>query len=1041
MSRRLGAGTITFFTRHKVAANLLMLMMILGGVWALLHLNTQFFPTFSLQYVTVNVEWPSASAEDVENSIINPLEIELRSVDHVKKMFASATIGNARIVMEFKQSTDMGRALEQVKEKVSLVRNLPEESREPIIVRVENFEPVAKLLITGSTLRELRPFIFKFERELLDRGIAKTDIFGLPEQEIAIQVPTAKLVEFNRSLVDVANKINELSKDIPAGIVGRGQYAQQLRSLEQGRSIKDFEALPLYTDQTGRIIRLKDIADVQLQDRENEVRVYDNGKSAVVMQLFRTENTDSLKSAKILQSWLQNVRKQLPPSIQIKPYDQTWNAIKERINLLLFNGGGGLILIIIVLLIFLSLRIAWWTSAGIAISFLAALSLLYLFNSSINMISLFAFIMGLGIVIDDTIVVSEETQSQYQQGQDPVRSAEIGALRMLRPIIAASLTTVCAFIPLLLIGDNIGQILRDIPIVIISLIIASVIECFLILPNHLSISLQHSKKQTNGKFRLWFDSKFATFRDGFFRKVVTLAIEFRWVTIASALGILIITIGIVASGYINFNFFLNPEGRMIQANAKFVAGTPPAEVRNFSHTLEKTFYKTLAEFNKKEGKNILSAAVSYENLAPSTSFNDPATKNKGEEYTSLQVEFISPDKRDTLNKDFINAWRKNVKLPPGIENFTIIKRQVGLPGKDIDINITGSNLQNIKSASNGLIQALQTFEGVSDVEDNLPYGQNQLVFDLTHEGEALGLTIADVAKQIRAAYSGSVAQIYHSTNEEIEVRVMLPEAERHSLAKLRELPIITKDKHAVPLGTVVRLISQTGFDIIRHTNTKLSVNIMAEVDSDITNTNKIFTSLRANTLPQLEKKYNVRFNFEGKNEEQKGTIKDMEYGGLLAIILIFIILAWTFSSYTLPIIVMLAIPLGITGAILGHLIMHLDITILSLFGILGLTGIIVNDSIILMIRYTELRGKDMSVHDAIVGAACQRLRAVLLTSITTIVGLTPLLFERSLQAQFLIPMATSIAFGLAYGTLLILLVIPASLVAFESFKHKNTNDI
>ncbi len=1029
---------IAFFARHKVAGNLLMFLILIAGTFALLKLNTQFFPTFHLELITINVPWPSASAEDVERSIINPLELELRNVDHLKKMSSKATVGDADITLEFKQGTDMSLALEQVKERVAQVRNLPEDSEEPQITRVENFERIAKLLITGPNLKELRPRIHQMERELLDRGIAKVTVTGLPEEEIAIQIPSARLAELNRSLTNIADKVAALSKDLPAGTVGRGQFATQLRSLDQRRSIKEFEKLPIITGQDGRVLRLGDIAIIERQPRENEVKVFVNSHPAVEMTLYRSETTNALHSAKVLQQWLKVTRPTLPKSVNIQVYYKVWQHIQERINLLLKNGLTGLILIIIILFLFLNSRVAFWACVGIAIAFFGAFGVLYAFGGSINMISLFAFIMGFGIVVDDNIVVSEQTITKYQSGDAADDAAIFGATKMLKPVLASSLTTISAFIPLALITTYIGKLLGDIPLVVISLIIASLIECFLILPSHLSHSLARLQHHRENRFREWFDSKFNHFNYQYFRPAVKLAAQHYMTTISLALAILLFAIGLIVSGHINFTFFINPEGRLIQTNIKFLAGTPQKEIRNFLDELYTTLMATEAQLRKKEGKDIIAATVTYYNLIPSSSSNDPGLKSRGEEYASMNVELLSPDQRRTRNKDFIETWRKKITLPPGIERFTIVQRRAGIPGKDLDIRLSGSNAAVLKQAANSLKNTLKNYQGISDIEDNLPYGQKQLIFKLTHEGEALGLTINEVGQQLRAAYSGKLAQVYHLANDEIEVRVMLPRAERDSLNSLQQLPIITSQGQTVPLGTVVQLQSQAGFDILRHTDNQLSVNVSAEVDTRITNANKVINSLKQQTIPELERKYGIKTDFEGKNEEQELTLIDMEIGAAIALFLIYIILAWTFSSYAIPFIVMLAIPLGVTGAILGHVIMQLNLNILSLFGVLGLTGIIVNDSIILVLRYVDLKHKhDGEVLQTICEAACQRMRPVILTSITTIAGLSPLLFERSLQAQFLIPMATSIAFGLAYGTFLILLVIPASINVYEKLTTRH----
>ena len=480
-------------------------------------------------------------------------------------------------------------------------------------------------------------------------------------------------------------------------------------------------------------------------------------------------------------------------------------------------------------------------------------------------------------------------------------------------------------------------------------------------------------------------------------------------------------------GHINFSFFPAPEGNNIYANVEFGAGTPTEKIDAFLQHLNQTLRETEKEF-KKNGDDVLKIAVTYHNR---NATRDREQINYGEQYGAVAIELISTEKREIGNKAFIEAWRKRVQLPAGIENFTITSPRGGPPGKDIDIVFSNTNIRDLKKASLDLQHALSAFAGVSDIKDNTPFAQEQLIYSLTPVGKTIGLTIQSVGRQLRAAFNGEIAQIYHEPNEEIEVTVMLPPKERYSIATLEHLPIVTQGNEVVPLGTVVQLRHHRSPDVLRHTDTKLTTHVTAEVDLNITNANKVISKLDKTTIPSLIEKYNVHVKYEGKAEEQQETFDDMKYGLLLGLSLIYIILAWVFSSYGWPILIMIAIPMGLTGAILGHFFMGLDLTILSLFGLFGLSGIVVNDSIILMNEYRHLRHAGFEVQEAIIEASCRRLRAVALTSLTTIAGLTPLLFERSLQAQFLIPMATSIAFGLAYATILILLVVPAMLSLYE----------
>jgi len=1004
---------IALFTRHRVAANLLMIIMLLSGAWALTQLNIQFLPTYSPKTITINIEWPGANAEDIENSITNPIEVELRDLDHVKKITSTSTNSSSNITIEFKQRTEMGPQLERVKERVSLVRSLPTDSEPPIINRVEIYEPIAKLLISGNAdIQELRPIIYKIERELLDAGIAKIEIRGLPDEQISIEIPTRRLAELRHSLDQIAERIAERSQDLPAGTVGRSEVGKQLRSLSQQRGVQGFKDLELVSGEAGRLLRVGDIATVVRKALDNEVIVTHDGKPTVELSLLRSEGAHALDSAKTFQDWLVKAKIEYGESIEIQVFDEMWTFIRDRINLLLKNGGQGLILILIILFLFLNERVAFWVAMGIPASFMAALAVLLLAGGSINMVSLFALIMTLGIIVDDTIVVGENALMHYMEGMDSITAIDHATRKMLAPIMASSLTTICAFFPTMLVSGIMGTILFAIPLVVISVIAASLVECFFVLPGHLHHSLPKYKLTKEHPFRQSINKAFDDFRENKFRLWITWAIKNRWVTLSSAFAAFLFCAGMVLGGHINFNFFVSPEGYVLNASAQFTAGTSPETLEQFLSQAYEALMETNEEL-KEDGADIVKTAIAYQHY-------DGALQKEGVQNATITAELITPDHRELTNSKFISTWQEKIQIPAGMENFAIIERVGGPPGKDIDIQFSGDDPMVLKQAALELEDALRSFNGVSNIRDDLPFGQEQLVYELNANGRSVGLTIQQVGRQLHAAFTGRLVQIFHTQNDEVEVRVQLPDDERDSIVTLEQFPILTMDGEIVPLGTVVNLEFKRGFDILRHANNRLSVNISVDVDERETNANKIISKLNESTLPNIVDKYHVGVQLEGKAEEQAETFSDMRYGVVLGLSLIYIILAWIFSSYTWPLIVMTAIPLGLK-------IMGIDLTILSLFGLFGLSGIVINDSIILMSTYKGLREEGMPVQEAIIEASCKRLRAVLLTSLTTIAGLTPLLFETSFQAQFLIPMAVSISFGLAFATILILIVVPAML--------------
>jgi len=1025
MAFRHKTDLIGIFSSHPVAANLLMTMMLIFGVWSISKLNTQFFPNFDIDFATVSVVWTGASAEDVERLITTPIEQELRDLDGVKELTSTSAESVASITIEFDEDTDITEAVDDVKQRIDQVSNLPSSAETPEVSRILNYEPIARLLVTGPDLRELRTLAHRFERELLDRGIAKVNINGLPEEEIAIQVPSARMRELGLSLDEIGRRVGAFSRDLPVGVIGRSDAARQLRFTDQRRDELSFLDVPVVVDESGQRVTLDDIAIVEQRARNGQVTIGYRGKPAVELRLFRSERADSLDSAKTLDDWQRATEAGLPPGIDLVVYDQQWELIKQRIGLLLKNGGTGLLLVVLILFWFLNARVAWWVAVGIPISFMATLGILFAVGGSINMISLFALIMALGIIVDDAIVVGEDAMAHYQMGEGPLQAAEGGARRMLAPVMSSSLTTIAAFMPLLIISGIIGRILREIPTVIICVIIASLIESFLVLPGHLRHSLAKVGHYRPKGIRKKLDDGFNWFRDKLFRPVVTKAVDYRWTCIAISLASVMVSAGMFMGGRMMFTFFPSAEGKTIFANIDFVAGTPAASVKDYLAHMEQAVWETERDF----GVEILAAVVSRHGVSET---DDRRSTRRGDQFGSVLVELTEPDDREVRNRDFIQAWRKKLRQEPGIENLSVSERRAGPPGQDIDIRITGSNINAVKAAALELKQIVSAIEGVSGMEDNMPFGRQQLVLSLTPTGESVGLTVDQIGKQLRAAYDGYLVQTIPDGDDDVEVRVLLPDFERNSLGRFEDLDIALPNGDTVPISNVVDIAHQRGFDSIRHAEAKLAVTVTGDVDPAVANSNVIVDDLNIKTIPALASKYGVTFSFEGRQADQQETLTDMRNGALVALVMIYLVLAWVFGSYGWPLVVMAIIPFGLVGAVWGHAFMGLNLTILSLFGFFGLAGIVVNDSIILVVFYKALRQKGMAIKQAVIEAACQRLRAVLLTSLTTIAGLTPLLFETSLQAQFLIPMATSIAFGLAFATLLVLVLVPCLLYIHEN---------
>ena len=1010
------------FARHRVAANLLMVMMFLSGVIALQKLNVQFFPNFELDQISVSTTWSGASSEDIESGITVPLEQRLRSIDRLKEFTSTSATGVSGITLEFDENSNMTFALDDVRKQVDDFNNLPDDAENPKIAQQVRYESVARLLISGpSQIDELRMLARRFERELISEGIDKVDITGLPKQQILIELAAEQIQRLGIGLNELASRVDAASQDLPAGLIGEEDGAREIRSQNQRRTPQDFANLAIVSEADKRI-HLGDIAKIERGHLPGSPTISLGGKNAVVLVLRRNENGDSLEAAEILQNWLEKTRPQLPPNIEIQVFNERWQLIKERIMLLLKNGAGGLVLVLLILYLFLSARVAFWVAVGIPVSFMATLAVLYLVGGSINMISLFALIMALGIIVDDAIVVGEDAQAHFDMGEDPLMASEGGARRMLAPVLASSLTTIAAFLPLMMIGGRMGSIMVAIPMVIVCVIVASLIESFLILPGHLRHAFVHGRAVKKSRFKEKLDRGFERLREHWFRRLVRRAIEFRWTTLACAIGFLLFAAGLFFGGKTAWQFFPSPESTTVYANVRFVSGTAREVVDKFIDQVEAELNNTINDIDE-------TVVSTYYRVHASTVGRGRAIT--GERAGSIYVELLGSDQRVTDNPSFIKNWRSRIKIPPGVESFQITSRQVGPSRRELNLRLTGSTPHRLKTAALDLAQTLETIPGVSAIDDDLPYGREQLIYELSPAGEALGLSITDIGRQLRAAYDGIILQRFQQGADEVEVRLQLPQSEQRRLDSLLYLPIMLPNGEFVALETVANWRSAQGFETLRHFNGSLSVDVSADVNAALNNTAEIVADLTQFTLPALASKYGIQYSVEGRSASQRETFADMRLGAIVALVLMYLVLAWVFSSYGWPLLVMLTIPLGLTGAVLGHWMMDMNLTILSLFGFFGLSGIVVNDSIILVMFYRHIRNKGMSIYDALEEAACQRLRAVLLTSLTTIAGLTPLLFETSRQAQFLIPMAVSIAFGLAFATLLILLVVPAMLSIYE----------
>ena len=1020
---------IRLFASHRTAANLLMLLMILLGLFALRQINTQFFPDFGLDMVSVSVQWRGASAEDIDSNIIQSLDPEVRFLDSVRRVRSSSVEGNGQIVIEFNSGTDMQAALSNVETAVGQVTTLPEDSETPEIRKLVRHDTISRIVISGPYPEaSLKALAKRLRNGLLRSGSDKVSLFGARDEEIWVEVAPQRLREFDLMLGDIAKRIEETSQDLPSGDT-TGLAERQIRSLGLRKDAQSLGRIEVRAAENGERVLLHDIGTVSERFEEGGKTARRLGHTAVELHVQRVANADALKVAKQVEAYLERIRPQLPPNLLLERYDVRSDLIKGRINLLLWNGGGGLILVLLVLFIFLNTPTAFWVAMGIPTSLFATVLVMELSGQSINMVSLFGLIMALGIIVDDAIVVGEHTAWRARNGEEPLDAAVNGAKRMAAPVFSSSLTTIAAFIPLLVISDIIGQIISSIPLVVIAVIIASLVECFFVLPGHMRGALSWNAGRRS-KPRVWFNAKFDAFRDGPFFQLVKLVLQWRYVTLAIAVGTLILSVGLIQGGRVGFVFFPSPEADRVYANVQFTAGSPRQRTVAMLEELERGLLETERELTEGQGGLVRMVLLK---VGTSVGVQQPLP-GAGDHLGGIILELTPSDERDIRTDTVVETWRKNVRLHAGTEFLTLRQARGGPPGREVDIRLSGVDLEALKAGASEIRAMLAEYPGVTGVEDNLPYGKRETILEVTPTGRALGFTTESVGRQVRHAFDGVIAKRFSRQDEEVTVRVRFP-YEGADTASLAGLYLRGPGGAEVLLDEIVSATDRGGFSSIRREDGMRQVAITADTDTALTTTDKVIELLDRDGIGNIATNYGLSISFAGKAEEQARTIADMRVGAMLGLAGIYIILAWVFSSYFRPFVVIAIIPLGFVGATWGHWLMGYDLTILSIMALVGLSGIVINDSIILVSTIDERINRGEPLEQAIVDGTRDRLRAVILTSATTIGGLTPLMFERSLQAQFLIPMAITLVFGLIITTLLVLLVVPALLRMQQDFAN------
>ena len=1034
------SGFLKFFVEHRTSANIIMILMIVVGLLSIGRLNKQFFPNFEVEVVAVSVNWAGATAEEIDKNIVQLLEPELRPISGVKKVSSKSVEGVGITQVEFNYGYDMQKGRTDIETAVSRI-NFPQKADKPKIVVGEFFDTVTRIVLSANIpLSELRSIAKKLKEVLLNSGVDKVDIQGLPKEEILIEIPQIETARLKLSFNQIANLIKSETQDVSGGSYADGSL--RVRTEGEKRLVETFKKLELKNTISGGRIILQDIARISSTLEQGSILKSVDNNPAVELWVRRSKTSDALEVSENVNKVISESKNIIGNRVNVETYNTAANLIQERITLLVKNGLSGLCIVLAVLFLFLSRNTAIWVALGIPIAFLATFGVMLVSGQSINMISLFGLIMALGIVVDDAIVVGEhssylKTKRRLNSSQAPV----VAATRMSMPVISAMLTTVAAFIPLFMVKGVIGEIIAAIPWVVCAVLVASLIECFLVLPAHLA----HFDKKTveEGKFRLWFDKKFMAFQEGTFKKFISLTFNYRYVTFMVAIGMFIVSVGMMSGGRVMFSFFPTPEADIIIANFKMHSGTTRSKTEEMVKKIEGGLIKTSKKFSTSPDL----VKFSMSTIGGRTSFSGGGVpSSKGSDLLgSVVVELKTADKRKIRTNQFIKEWKNNIEYVEGLDKLTIRSPSGGPPGRDLDVRFQGEKLETLKIASNELIQIARTIPGVTSLNDNLEFGVQERILSLNNKGQSLGLSISDIGEQVRSAINGIIISEFPKADEEVVVRLKLSETEKLT-DMINDLRIITPLGTSFKLQEVIKINEKIPFASINRKNGFREVTISGDLFPALMNTSQARKFLLNNGLPEIAKKYNLNYRFDGRDLEQKETFADMKIGSIIGLLLIYFILAWVFKSWTRPFSIMIMIPFAFIGAVLGHYLLGLTMSILSMFALLALAGIVVNNSIILVStierRFDDLRDqndKDYQnnevIDEAIIAGVVDRFRPVLLTSLTTIGGLSALLFEKSLQAQFLIPMAATIVFGLGITAFLVLVIVPSMMGISNDFSN------
>ncbi|MDY6903730.1 MAG: efflux RND transporter permease subunit [Thermodesulfobacteriota bacterium] len=1029
---------IAWFADNHVAANLMMLFLLLAGIVTAVTMKVEVFPETAPDWITITVVYPGASPSDVEEAVVERIEENIAGLSGIKRIDATAREGFGTVVVEVLKGWDMAKLLDDIKAEVDRITTFPEEAEKPIVKQVVRQHSVISVAVFGDVPEAvLKHTAQRLKDDITNQpGITQADVTGVRDEEIHVTISEETLRRYHLTLGQVAQIISRESLDLPAGNIKTSAGEILIRAKGLREYAKEYAGIAVITDTDGSTVTLDQIAEIREGFEDQNLITRFSGKPAAIIQVSRIGNQNAIDVAAAVRRFVNERKNDLPPGVAIQTFYDLSSILKSRIRLLLKNMAYGLILVSLLLGLVLNVRLAFWVTLGIPISFATGLWLLPYFGISINMISLFAFIMVLGIVVDDAIIIGENIFAKQEQGLSAIEAARQGATEMARPVIFAVLTTMAAFYPLLLGSGVMGKIMYNIPIVIILVLAGSLLESLLILPSHLlhaGVSKrrrQHSGRNSGNGPGNWLKR----FIEGPYRRTVDFCITWRYITLAASIMLLLATLGLMKGGWIGFTFMPDIEGDRLSCTLTMPPDTPFEETVIITKAIEAAAMEVVRKTDKDRPDNAPSIMeYSVTTIGMHRGGHTPMSggNSLAENLAQVDLFLLDSDKRDVSAQKLERLWREKTGPVPQADSL-IFESKLFSAGNPIEVHLSMDDHDQLEAAADEMKARLTEYNGVFDVRDSFIPGKQEIRFALKPTARSLGVTLNDLAMQARHAFYGAEALRMQRGTNEVKVMVKYPQSDRTSMADVHNMRIRLASGAAIPLREVADITIQRGYSSIEHAQRRRIIKVMANVDQSVTNATEVRQHLTGEYLKTLQQKYaGLRYTIEGEGKEQQQSLEDVMKGFIIAAFVIYALLAVPFKSFSQPLVVMCVIPFGAIGALAGHLLMGYKLCILSLFGIVGLAGVVVNDSLVFIHTVNDMRSEGKNSHDALVETGTIRFRPIILTSLTTFAGLAPMIMERSLQARFLIPMAISLGFGILFATVITLLIIPSAYMVLE----------